>query len=360
MRAAPAEPEVHPSAQELALLRRRYDELEVLFQTVRDLTSTLSTHEVIERLIERALVHFDAEIASVLLLERDATLRMIHARGLPESVVQETRVKAGEGIAGHVAATGKALFVADVEHDERFQRPNHERYYTRSCISAPLLFQGRVRGVLNVNNKRCQKEFEEEDLRLLEAVAGHAAVSLANARMYEEALERAQRDALTGLANHGRFWSALQDEVRRAHRYGRQLSVVMIDVDHFKTWNDRHGHRSGDAALIAVAKTLATRSRSNDTVARYGGEEFAAILPETSLEGARIFAEKIRQSVEAHLFEVEGEGITMSVGVASLASQSEDSAAELVEAADRELYRAKGLGRNRVCCQDEVGSEVHA
>jgi diguanylate cyclase (GGDEF)-like protein len=358
MRQAAAEPDARPSAQELALLRRRYDELEVLFQTVRDLTSTLSTHEVIERLIERALVHFDAEIASVLLLEPDSTLRMMHARGLPEAVVQETRVRMGEGIAGHVAASGQALFVADVERDTRFSRPNHERYYTRSCISAPLLFQGRVRGVLNVNNKRCQQDFEEEDLLLLEAVAGHASVSLANARMYEEALERAQRDALTGLANHGRFWSALEDEVRRAHRYGRTLSVVMFDVDHFKAWNDRHGHRSGDSALIAVAKTLTARSRSNDTVARYGGEEFAAILPETSLEGACAFAEKIRQSVEAYPLEAEGNGISVSAGVATIAQQGEGGAAELVEAADRELYRAKALGRNRVCCQGEAESGI--
>jgi diguanylate cyclase (GGDEF)-like protein len=318
--------------------------LEILFETVRDLTSTLSTHEVIERLIDRTLVHLESEIASVLLMEVDGSMRISHARGLPDEVMAQTRIHPGEGIAGHVVATGQPLLVPDVERDPRFRRRNHERYYTHSCLSAPLVLQGRVRGVINVNNKRSQNPFDTSDLRLLEIIAGHAAVALANARRFEEMETRAQRDALTNLANHGFFWSTIESEVKRAQRHERKLTLVMADVDHFKAYNDRLGHRQGDSALVAVARLIALNCRSHDHAARYGGEEFAVILPETSLDGAVVFAEKIRQAVES----LDECGLTLSVGVASL-DPSVGDASKLVEAADSQLYRAKSEGRNRVC-----------
>ncbi len=331
----------------------RGSELELLFNTVRDLTSTLSTHEVIERLVKRTLVHLDSEIASVLLLEDNSHLRMIHALGLPEDVVESTRIELGEGIAGHVALSGRPLLIRDVEQDPRFRRPNHERYYTHSCVCAPLIFRGEVRGVINVNNKCNQEIYAPADLRLLEGIAGHAAVALANAHQYEEMLDRAQRDALTGLGNHGHFWSSLETETKRAARHGRDLALVMIDVDAFKAFNDRWGHLQGDSALVSVAHAIAERTRAHDLSCRYGGEEFAVILPETDLAGGTAFAEKIRQAVEAQAIGAEAENpLTVSVGVAYLDSP-ETGPAELVERADVELYRAKALGRNRVCTMPE-------
>jgi diguanylate cyclase (GGDEF)-like protein len=332
---------------EVIALQRRNAELEILFDTVRDLASTLSTQEVIERLVDRTLRHLGSEIASVLLVETDDSLRIMHAMGLPDAVIRGTRMHMGEGIAGHVARTGEALLVLDVETDPRFVRRNHERYYTHSCLSAPLVDQGRVRGVINVNNKRDRKAFDEKDLRLLSAIATHAALALRNADRYEEILEKAQRDALTGLANHGHFWSTLDNEVKRATRYGRSLALVMIDIDHFKRFNDAHGHLRGDAALAAVARTIAERSRSHDLAARYGGEEFAVLLPETDLAGATAFAEKIRLAVKALHLDGVGDGLTVSAGTAALAADA--PAAALVTAADERLYQAKAAGRDRVC-----------
>jgi diguanylate cyclase (GGDEF)-like protein len=331
---------------------RHQADLELLLETARDLASTLSSHEVISRLVERTLAHLDSEIASVLISEPNGTLRMIHAVGLPDAVLRETCVRPGDGIAGHVAASGRALLVPDVETDPRFSRRNHERYYTHSCICAPLVHQGRVRGVINVNNKRSREPFVEADLRLLEILASHAAVALLNAHRFEEALERAQRDALTGLANHGHFWTSLETEVKRASRYERPLSLVLVDVDHFKAFNDLHGHLRGDAALVQVARTIAARSRAHDLAARYGGEEFAVLLPETDARGALAFGEKIRQAVEALAIGRTGpeDVLTVSVGVGSL-GRSESAPAALVEAADVQLYRAKAEGRNCVCVE---------
>jgi len=181
-------------------------------------------------------------------------------------------------------------------------------------------------------------------------MAAHATVALSNARSFEETLRRAQTDALTGLANHGHFWSTLEAEVARAERYGRTLSLALLDADHFKAFNDRHGHVSGDEALIALARVVQTSSRVHDTPARYGGEEFAIILPETQREGACAFAEKIRQAIECTDFDGPTE-LTVSIGVAALPDDARTAAA-LVECADARLYRAKASGRNRVCGDD--------
>jgi diguanylate cyclase (GGDEF)-like protein len=326
---------------------RLYAELEILFDTIRDLASTLSSDEVVERLIDRTLQHMDSEIASVLMTDSEGKLRIVHARGLPVEVIDEVRMQPGEGIAGHVVATGEPLLVSDVERDDRFSRPNKERYFTHSLVSAPLVLQGQVRGVINVNNKRNRAPYTNADMRLLQAIAGHAAVALSNARRYEEMESRAQRDALTNLANHGFFWSTLEAEVKRADRHGRQLALAMIDVDAFKAFNDRFGHPQGDSALVAVSNVIAKTSRAHDLAARYGGEEFAVILTETALQGAEVFAEKIRVGVES----LSEHDLTVSVGVERL--NPGDSAADLVERADEQLYRAKDLGRNRVCSRNQ-------
>jgi diguanylate cyclase (GGDEF)-like protein len=168
-------------------------------------------------------------------------------------------------------------------------------------------------------------------------------------------LGRAQRDALTGLANQGYFWEFLESEVRRAQRYGRSLALVLIDVDRFKGYNDRHGHLAGDKALVALARALVGGSRSHDLVARYGGEEFAVLLPETALEGGIAFAEKMRERIEAAgIGAALGSPLTVSLGVASYPADGA-RARDLVAAADRELYRAKAAGRNRVSAR---GSET--
>jgi len=328
---------------------RSAEDIAILYDTIHDLTSTLSIREVIQRLLQRVLVHLESEIASILLMEHDGKLRIRHAHGLPEEIVHETRVERGYGITGYVFETGKALLIEDVEKDSRFQRQNHERYYTNSAISAPLQIHGTVMGVINVNNKKNHRTYSSEDLRLIEAIAGHAAVALRNAQLYEETLELAKRDSLTGLANHGHFWSTLEFEIDRARRYDREVSLVMVDIDLFKAYNDHYGHMAGDEALVEVARSIGGSSRNHDFAARYGGEEFAIILPETGKAGGVIVAEKLRKSIADRTFSNEKGGkLTVSAGV-SIFPHDAHSAASLVESADSRLYIAKDRGRNFVC-----------
>jgi diguanylate cyclase (GGDEF)-like protein len=193
-------------------------------------------------------------------------------------------------------------------------------------------------GELRVYGKPTRNALRLRQARRL-ARAGAAALEAAGA--HEAALRRADLDPLTGLANHGRFWASLDREAARAARYERALSVVMMDLDGFKKWNDQRGHLAGDAALVRAACLVGERSRSSDTAARYGGDEFALVLPEASLAGAITVAEKIRGALEA-----EG-GLTLSAGVATAPADGR-SAAELIRVADARLYVAKAGGGNRV------------
>jgi len=159
-------------------------------------------------------------------------------------------------------------------------------------------------------------------------------------------------DGLTGLANHRYFCRILEQETLRSKRYGHPFCVLMIDVDHFKAYNDLHGHPAGDRALRAVARTLASKVRDTDFVGRYGGEEFAIVLPETDLDGGRSMADSLLRHMDNLSVDAgtgsSGNRITISVGVSCFPEHGSDSDT-LLEAADAALYKAKRTGRNRVC-----------
>jgi diguanylate cyclase (GGDEF)-like protein len=162
--------------------------------------------------------------------------------------------------------------------------------------------------------------------------------------------ELAARDSLTGLYNRRKFDAHLMDEIRRSRRYNRPLALIMIDIDHFKHYNDTYGHVQGDRLLQELAKVLAHSVRSTDFVARYGGEEFVIVLPETNKTCSLRAAEKIRAAVATHPFPMSGSqpggSLTLSMGVASYPEDMPDSEV-LVERADQALYQAKRTGRNR-------------
>lgn len=168
---------------------------------------------------------------------------------------------------------------------------------------------------------------------------------------HEQTRRLAYTDDLTSLANYRSFHTRLQQEMDRADRYHRPLSLIMLDIDYFKAYNDTHGHPQGDATLTQVAELLKKTSRSSDTVARYGGEEFALILPETDHISAEALGNRLREEIEQFKFPGEehlpSKILTISVGIATHSRYANKE--ELIAAADAELYRAKREGRNRVC-----------
>lgn len=189
---------------------------------------------------------------------------------------------------------------------------------------------------------------------VLARVRNHIALKLKSDLLESHAL----LDGLTNIPNRRRFDQSLETEWRRAQRSGLPLSVLMFDIDHFKAYNDALGHRAGDDCLIRVAMLLCeSLERPGDLLARYGGEEFVALLPETDAEGAARIAERCRLQIEAeripHPDSTTAGWVTVSIGVGTLLPQGEEGARALVEQADARLYRAKAVGRNRVCSMFE-------
>ena len=219
-----------------------------------------------------------------------------------------------------------------------------------SYLCLPMIATGEVIGLVNLQSSR-KGDFTAERVRLAQAYVGVAATALSSIRLLALARERALRDGLTGVYNRRFLDELFPKQLALARRTSRPLSVLMLDVDHFKACNDTYGHDVGDRVLCAFVRILQEEARTSDSVVRYGGEEFLMLLPETDEEGAAAFAERIRRAVERRAFGEFGVpnaiSLRCSIGVSSMPAHG-DSPAALVLAADRGLYAAKQQGRNRV------------
>jgi diguanylate cyclase (GGDEF)-like protein len=200
------------------------------------------------------------------------------------------------------------------------------------------------------------KPFDESDLERARIIAGHASLSLRNAEQYHRAKERAFIDDVTELYNVRYLLLATDHEIRRAERYGSELSVLFLDMDRFKLVNDRYGHLVGSRALRQLGQVLSTCVRQVDTLARYGGDEFTIILVDTGHDDAMQIAERIRSTVAEAWFEGgrgESMQLSISIGVATYPAHGGDREA-LLDQSDKAMYRAKSFGRNRVCSAAEL------
>jgi len=196
----------------------------------------------------------------------------------------------------------------------------------------------------------------DKDLEIARLVAAHAQAAIQNAECYHQAKERAFVDDVTGAYNARYLFTALDHEIRRAERYGTQLALLFLDIDRFKLVNDQHGHLVGSRTLRRLAEVFGTCIRQVDTLARYGGDEFTILLVDTSLESGIQIAERIRAAVARAHFETRGSAslqVTVSVGVAAFPMHGREPEV-LIDMADKAMYRAKSLGRDRLCSATEL------
>lgn len=213
-----------------------------------------------------------------------------------------------------------------------------------------VLDRGNLMVVFCASGERLER-LSPEDRIVLSSVANDLIIAVENSRLYKLTKKLAITDELTGLFNYRFMLERLEDEIERARRFGRSLSLLMLDADDFKLYNDTHGHIAGDGALAELAGVLRGSVRDIDVVCRYGGEEFAILLPETDAEGAFVAAEKVREAVASHVFP-DGDGtkaqsLTVSIGLSTFPHPANDRE-ELLRQADDALYVAKRTGRNRV------------
>jgi len=286
------------------------------------------------------------ERASLLLRDEGTTDFVIaHAVGMADGVKEQVRIHAGEGVAGSVAASKRALLVRT--GDGGWQGAEPGRYRTASFLSVPILVDDESRGVLNVADPVDGKSFGETDLVTLELLASHIGACLLQREQGEAMHRLAETDPVTWLFNRRHFDRRLEAEINRALRAEHLLSLLMIDVDDFKSINDRAGHRVGDAVLRLVATGIKQAVRLYDVPTRYGGDEFAIILPEADSEVASRVARRVLEKTAAQALPPElvpaARRIGLSIGIATFPRPSGDAPA-LIEFADTAMYKAKEAG----------------
>ena len=304
--------------------------------------------DLIDSIFKVATLLVRGERASLFIRDDEsADFVIVNAVGIAKDVQQHIRIREGEGVVGSVAASKRSLLVSSDEMMPGRGEAERGRYRTTSFVSVPILVDDRSRGVLNVADPVDDRNFGEQDLETLELLASHIGACLLQ-REQGEALERlAETDPLTWLYNRRHFDRSLEAEINRALRAEHLLALLMVDVDKFKTINDRFGHRAGDAVLRAVANGITQAVRLYDVPTRYGGDEFAIILPEADSEIASRVARRVLEKTAAQALPPEltaaGHAISLSIGVSTFPRPAGDASA-LVEFADSAMYRAKEAG----------------
>ncbi len=354
----------------------KYEEINFLYEISSKFAVCVGIKEIIEFVISEAQKLIGGTNVSVMLInEETKKLEIIAARGQENN--QKTVMEAGVGIAGHVLASGEAEIVNDVDSDPRYIPGENQ---INSLLCAPLIAASGTLGVINISNAN-PTHYTAQDLKRFKALAAPAAVAIENARLYEQLreysrnleqqvaqrtaqLERANQelqrlaslDGLTQVGNRRRFDEYLMENWQRLINEIAPMSLIMCDVDCFKSYNDSYGHLMGDDCLQRIAKAITCAVKHPAyLVARYGGEEFAIVLPNTSARGGMYIAETIKIEIEwlkiPHIQSSVSKYVTVSMGVSSTIPSEQYSPQDLIAAADIALYEAKNQGRDRIVFQ---------
>jgi len=351
------------------LLVNHYDSLNTLHQITLDLLNQRDVREMLHFIAAKAAKLLDTPYCEILLPEKDELV--VKAFTQNDLFAPGTHVKRSEGrLSWKVFDTGVPAILDDYfKWAERHAIYEHQNF--QAVMVIPILVGKKCIGVLGFARVKPGSPFNQEDILSATHLADIAALAMENSRLYREVQALATTDELTGINNRRSLMELGEHEVKRSIRYQRPVSVLMLDVDHFKRVNDTWGHAAGDVVLRGIAQHCVDQLRNTDALGRYcekdddagniigrfGGEEFAILLPETDLDQALFLAERIRASVERTLFKVPSTNggsasallqVTVSIGVSSLKPEI-DSMLDLLNQADKALYTSKETGRNRVC-----------
>ncbi len=342
-----------------AILFRRSEEkvaqLTSLIRVVDAIHTTSSLDQLYNLAMDVIRALFAPDKALINLVDaQSGKLRTVRNLGYDQEYAERHLSHPFEPIAGcFVFKSGDYLICPDVKTEKRC--PNMMvSEDIKSVLCVPIRSGTKLYGILHMAS-RFERAFDEEDAALAKAIGEQIGVAVERARLFEEISQLAVTDELTGLYNIRHLKRVLGEEVKRSLRYGRAFSFIMLDIDYFKIYNDQHGHLRGDEVLRILAGLLQQNVREVDTVFRYGGEEFSIIIPEVAKQEAMAMAERIRRMVQDYVFPFEefqpGGNLTVSMGISGFPEDAEETE-ELIDRADRALYRAKLTGRNRVCLYD--------
>ncbi len=345
----------------LIYLQKTLHNISILYNIGQAMNFIDDLKRLIQIILAKAIQTLGAERGSLMLYDQqtdDLAVKVVY--GLPDKEFEKkindgqvecTRIKVGEGIAGDAFANKKAIITNLGENDPRFFPSEVSRVQSMICL--PLVVKEEAIGVINISNKKEGKFFDQDDLDFMGALANQAAIAISNAQLYELAIT----DSLTKLFIRRHFDYLFDCEIKRSTRYKHPISLLMMDIDNFKTINDTYGHQVGDEALKKIADVIRGTIRKIDMPCRYGGEEFALILPETHKKHAKKISERLRKNISEIVVKTpEGLEIspTISIGISNFPIDSQDKE-ELMRFADKALYFAKNMGKNCVAEYNEKG-----
>lgn len=304
---------------------------------VRSFISDLSFEEIVSSIFRLTKSLVEPEIIELYMLDVSTnSLVLVHHNGSKKD--QESVVKLGEGIIG-LAAENRMVVSQAVQH---------LRGIDDIEFAAPILFKERLIGVMGLSKIKIS---DGNEMRFISMIADLAGVSLQNCEFLGTAKEEAVTDALTELYNRRYFFEKAREAAHKAIKHHSPISIFIFDIDHFKKYNDMHGHPEGDYLLKELSRILKENSREGDVTARYGGEEFIVLMPDTDKEGAVVYGEKIRKVIESYPFrhrEKQPLGyLSVSGGVASFPFDG-SSIEAVIRCADEALYESKRSGRNMI------------
>lgn len=316
-------------------LQSQTDRLRTILIMAREIAGSLNTRYVIDSTVQAAVAVTDGRVLLWLLDEDGSGLELAYDSDRGAASPLEAHCTLGVGVIGRSARYGQ-ISRGDPETGED------------AAVAVPLVVGARVIGILECYDAG-DGEVDGQRLSAVEMLATLSGSAIEASRLHAATERLSQFDPLTQLANRRRLGSDLESAVANAKRHGRPMSVIMLDLDHFKELNDRYGHQQGDVVLQEVASTLRGAMRDGESAYRYGGEEFAILITHGGPDEAARLAERLRGRVESDFRRGDKQLVTASFGVAGLPEHAGDSDG-LVSEADRALYSAKNSGRNRVHC----------
>lgn len=334
-------------------LNERIVELDSLYQISLMLSHTFDLEEILKQIRNLIRKVFQIDQYSIMLLDELADqLEVVSSFGISKTLRDSKYYEIGKKIFGKAIERRELIYVPEIKKETAYEfYISNNNGQNGAFITIPLIpDNNHPIGVINVYRKQANS-FSKREISFLSRVADQVAKVIDKTLLFKHTKELSITDELTGINNRRYFNQRYEREVLRAKRYKRPLTVLMIDIDYFKNYNDINGHILGDEILKQVANILENSIRKADILARYGGEEFILLLPEIDKNHAYSVAEKLRRAIEAASFPEEhtqpGGRITISVGVSTLLEDT-FMAQELLDYADKALYEAKKLGRNQV------------
>ncbi len=341
---------------DLKKLQKSLHNISILYNISQAVNFIDDLKRLLRVILNKALETIDAEKGSLMLYNfAENVLQTKVVYGLSDKnleteinngLVECSKIKVGEGIAGTVFVEKKSIISNLGQNDPRFI-DNGQELSVNSLLCVPLIAKGEPIGVINITNKKNGKLFNKQDLEFIEALANQAAIAIDNAKLYE----LATKDGLTKLYIYRHFYTLLENEIKRSSRYNHEMTLLMMDIDNFKSVNDTYGHPVGDQVLREIASCIQQTIRKIDIASRYGGEEFTVILPETNIQDSKIIAERIRKNISQIKINVKDDiniCPTVSIGMSEYPSCALDEQT-LIELADVALYNAKNNGKNCIC-----------